>query len=140
MHGILYMTSRWLYMKTIAVPRTVAMGIYQRNAFIMKYGKKYKCYISFSILSRLYIAILPQWFLFSTWEQFKHGKAILYMSNRITNECVTVSTHVYPYLHFDHCCTIVVVGRIGESEVVRRTNGVTWLQRLCRRKVRCILP
>lgn len=45
-----------------------------------------------------------------------------------------------PHLHFDHCCTIVVVGRIGESEVVRRTNGVTWLQRLCRRKVRCILP
>lgn len=41
--------------------------------------KKYKCYISFSILSRLYIAILPQWFLFSTWEQFKHGKAIPYM-------------------------------------------------------------
>lgn len=42
-------------------------------------------------------------------------------------ECVIVFIYIYFYLYFDYCCIIVVVGRIGELEVVRRMNGVMWL-------------
>lgn len=140
MHGILYMTSRWLYMKTIAVLRTVAMGIYQRNAFIMKYGKKY---INVTFLFPSWADCILQYSLndFYSVHESSSNTARPYRTCKTESRLnVSPCPHVYPYLHFDHCCTIVVVGRIGESEVVRRTNGVTWLQRLCRRKVRCILP
>lgn len=57
--------------------------------------EKNKCHIAFFILSRLCIAILPQWFPFTAWEQFKQGKAILCMCNRIMSECGLNTVTVY---------------------------------------------